>query len=126
MNHNLGACGHLGGMAHRHYRMRLASRDLDEENESYRIVGPLCTAIDTLARNIKLPLVKENDLLVVSCGGSYGPSSSPLFFISHNFPREVVYIPERSAFEDVSWLPQYNGSPGYQSEKSQLLSDRIS
>lgn len=107
MNHNLGACGHLGGMSHRHYQMQLVSRQSKSSNTELqlcRVVGPLCTAIDTLALNISLPEVCENDLIVVACSGSYGPSSSPLYFISHRFPSEVAYFSASDSYEDISWL----------------------
>lgn len=107
MNHNLGACGHLGGVSHRHYKMALIKTTSapSEETFNYRIVGPLCTAIDTLALNIRLPEVIEGDLIAVSCSGSYGPTSSPLFFISHAQPREVVHSLDGKLAKDITWLP---------------------
>lgn len=108
MNHNLGACGHLGGVSHRHYVMHaLTDRNDHREAQQYRVVGPLCTAIDTLAHRIQLPAVQEGDIIAVSCAGSYGPSASPLFFISHKLPREVVSLSGENEKQlyDISWLP---------------------
>ena len=112
MNHNLGACGHLGGVSHRHYSMQLlknsggVSHDVEEKHR-YRVVGPLCTAIDTLALRVNLPLAEVGDLLAVGYAGSYGPTASPLYFISHRLPKEVVCeVGEGPVeFKDVSWLP---------------------
>lgn len=108
MNHNLGACGHLGGVSHRHYAMHaLTDRNDRREAHQYRVVGPLCTAIDTLAHRVQLPLVQEGDLIVIGCAGSYGPSASPLFFISHKLPREVVSLSTQNEkqLHDITWLP---------------------
>lgn len=108
MNHNLGACGHLGGVSHRHYVMdTIANREGRREAQQYRVVGPLCTAIDTLAHRVQLPVVQEGDIIAVSCAGSYGPSASPLFFISHKLPKEVVSLSleNERQLHDISWLP---------------------
>ena len=106
MNHNLGACGQLGGTSHRHYRMRIAGRD-DASETACRVVGPLCTTVDTLAHRIRLPAVAAGDLLVIGCGGAYGPTASPIHFISHAGPREILVTEDggRPSFRDVSWLP---------------------
>lgn len=108
MNHNLGAAGHLGGVAHRHYPLQNLSADDGAPEETYRVVGPLCTAIDTLALRAKLPQVKAGHLLRIGCSGSYGPTASPLFFISHTQPCEVLVrrTDQGAEFEDVSWLPR--------------------
>ncbi|MFV8781407.1 alanine racemase [Microbulbifer sp. SA54] len=106
MNNNLGACGHLGGISHRHYSM-LNVTGQSGEKEKYRVVGPLCTAIDTLAHRVMLPKVSEGDLIAVGCSGSYGPTASPLFFIAHDLPREVVFTESEgreSKFEDATWI----------------------
>lgn len=107
MNHDLGACGHLGGAAHRHYALRNLSATAERSRETVRLVGPLCTAIDTLALRVDLPELKAGDLVGVPCGGAYGPTASPLYFIGHAFPSEVRLVEregENSSFEDVSWL----------------------
>lgn len=113
MNNNLGACGHMGGVAHRHYSMAKVAigREAevnDEALQTYRVVGPLCTAIDTLAQRVKLPTVSSGDYIMVSCGGSYGPSASPLFFISHSHPKEVVWergVSGGETLRDITWIP---------------------
>ncbi|MGH1486938.1 MAG: hypothetical protein ACRBCI_12015 [Cellvibrionaceae bacterium] len=105
MNNNLGACGHMGGISHRHYSMASIPARSDEV-EQYKIVGPLCTAIDTLAHRINLPELKEGDLIAVGCSGSYGPTASPLLFISHELPAEVAFHSqsEDKNFADFSWI----------------------
>lgn len=104
MNHNLGACGHLGGVSHRHYSMVNVSNDTGTDVQRYRVVGPLCTAIDTLAHRIELPTLEKGDLIAVGCSGSYGPSASPLLFISHGLPQEIAFKPSESRYIDVNWI----------------------
>ncbi len=58
--------------------------------ERVEIVGPLCTPLDTLARQAKLPPVEPGDLFGVFQSGAYGRTSSPLGFLSHNSPAEVL------------------------------------
>jgi diaminopimelate decarboxylase len=107
MNHNLGACGHLGGVSHRHYPIRNLSASERSPERTYRVVGPLCTAIDTLALRIELPTTNAGDLLGVGCSGAYGPTASPLFFISHAAPREVWWNEgAEPELLDTSWLPE--------------------
>lgn len=110
MNHNLAACGHMGGIGHRHYSMINASAEADAELETYKIVGPLCTAIDTLAQRIELPELKPGQIIAVGCAGGYGPSSSPLFFISHSAPKEVVLTRNENdgeSLQECTWLPTH-------------------
>jgi len=109
MNNNLGACGHMGGISHRHYSMRLVSQSSRaSDTQRYKVVGPLCTAIDTLAHRIDLPTVAAGDYIAVGCAGSYGPSASPLYFISHGLPKEVVYHGgSEAAFEEITWLSEH-------------------
>jgi len=76
----------------------------DNDVERYRIVGPLCTAIDTLAHRIELPKIKAGHLIAVGCSGSYGPSASPLLFISHGLPQEVAFRSGQSQFIDMNWI----------------------
>lgn len=104
MNHHLGACGHLGSVLHRNYRIFKLSDSGQEPSYSYELVGPLCTTIDTLGHNIKLPMLKAGDLIGIHCSGAYGITASPLHFISHDPPKEVLVdtLADGSNLEDVS------------------------
>lgn len=93
MNHHLGAAGHLGMVIHRPYRMavlKTASVGDDTSSEKQDLYGPLCTSIDCLGRGVRLPPIQEGDLLAVLASGAYGPTSSPLNFISHEPPSEYL------------------------------------
>jgi diaminopimelate decarboxylase len=90
MNHHLGACGHLGSVIHRNYRIFKVSGEISHPNRRYELVGPLCTSIDRLGHAIELPELHEGDLLAVHCSGAYGLTASPVNFISHEPPREFA------------------------------------
>ena len=55
-----------------------------------QIVGPLCTPGDLLAKNIQLPDAAIGDLIVVHHSGAYGLTASPVLFLSHGFPAELL------------------------------------
>ena len=90
MNHHLGACGHLGSVIHRNYRILKVGAEAGEPTRTYELVGPLCTSIDTLGHGVELPELREGDLLSVHCSGAYGLTASPVNFISHEPPREFA------------------------------------
>lgn len=90
MNHHLGACGHLGSVIHRNYRIFKVGATPGDATRPYELVGPLCTSIDTLGHGVELPDLAEGDLLGVHCSGAYGLTASPVNFISHEPPREFA------------------------------------
>ena len=46
------------------------------------------------------------DLIGVHCSGAYGPSASPLNFISYEPPKEIAVLEEDGGhkFEDITWM----------------------
>jgi diaminopimelate decarboxylase len=54
------------------------------------VVGPLCTPLDTLGRKIELPETRPGDLIAILQSGAYGLSASPVGFLSHPMPAEVL------------------------------------
>ena len=58
--------------------------------EVVNIVGPLCTPLDTIARDIRIPIPQLGDLVGVFQSGAYGRTSSPMSFLSHCSPPEVL------------------------------------
>ncbi len=55
------------------------------------VVGPLCTPLDSLARGLALPELREGDLLAVPNVGAYGLTASLVGFLSHPPPLEVAH-----------------------------------
>lgn len=98
MNNHLPASGHFGMVIHRNFRMHRVGGG--EAPEKIDLVGPLCTSIDRLASGVLLPPIAEGDLVAVHASGAYGPTASPLHFISHPLPHEVLVVGD--TLHDVS------------------------
>jgi diaminopimelate decarboxylase len=91
MNHHLAASGNLGQVIKRDYPILNASRPDDGPLAERVVVGPLCTPLDTLGRKVGLPATTESgDLLAVLQSGAYGLTASPVGFLSHPMPAEVL------------------------------------
>ena len=99
MNNHLPASGHFGMVVHRNYSMHKVG-GITQECEKIDLVGPLCTSIDRLARGVILPKINEGDLIAVHNSGSYGLTASPMHFISHSPPREILV--DRDVLLDVT------------------------
>ena len=78
----------------RNYVMHRVDRDSSDAGETlpHDISGPLCTSIDKLGGAVALPRLDEGDLLAIHAAGAYGPTASPLHFISHPLPVEVLVL----------------------------------
>jgi diaminopimelate decarboxylase len=74
----------------RNFPIGLLNRLADPPTEPVDVVGPLCTPLDTLARDIRLPPARVGDLVGIFQSGAYGRSASPLLFLSHPAPAEVL------------------------------------
>ena len=98
MNNHLPASGHFGMVIHRNYPMHKVGGGAPAEKVD--LVGPLCTSIDRLASGAMLPRIEEGDLIAVHISGAYGLTASPVHFISHSPPREILVTP--SGIEDVT------------------------
>ncbi len=89
MNHHLAASGNLGQTIKRNYPVALLNKLGAEPEEAVDVVGPLCTPLDTLARNVMLPRAEIGDLFGIFQSGAYGLSASPTGFLSHPTPAEI-------------------------------------
>jgi diaminopimelate decarboxylase len=89
LNHHLAAAGLFGMFLRRNYRMRNLSAPPGDANAGvFQLSGPLCTAIDVLARDVALPRLQAGDVIAIEASGAYGKSASPAGFISHPPARE--------------------------------------
>ena len=61
-----------------------------QEKELVSVVGPLCTPLDLIADKMELPTAEVGDLVVVFQSGAYGYTASPLGFLSHPLPKELL------------------------------------
>jgi diaminopimelate decarboxylase len=89
MHHHLAASGNLGQTIKRNYPIAVINKLGAPTEEIVDVVGPLCTPLDVLARNIELPRAEEGDLIGVFQSGAYARAASPLGFLSHPTPPEV-------------------------------------
>lgn len=90
MHHHLAASGNLGQVIKRDYPIVAATQMSDAHLSPATVVGPLCTPLDTLGRQTRLPTVAAGDLIAVLQSGAYGLSASPVGFLSHPMPAEVL------------------------------------
>lgn len=90
MHHHLAASGNLGQIIKRDYPIIAATRLGETERTQAEIVGPLCTPLDTLGRQTPMPELAPGDLIVVLQSGAYGLTASPVGFLSHPTPVEVL------------------------------------
>jgi diaminopimelate decarboxylase len=89
MHHHLAASGNLGQTIKRNYPVAILNRLTSPLDETVDVVGPLCTPLDVLARNVSLPKAEVGDLVGVFQSGAYARAASPLGFLSHPTPPEV-------------------------------------
>jgi diaminopimelate decarboxylase len=90
MNHHLAASGNLGQVIKRNFPIAILNKMNEKPCETVDVVGPLCTPLDVLARQVDLPSVEVGDLVGVFQSGAYARTASPLGFLSHPSPAEVL------------------------------------
>ncbi|HVX42537.1 MAG TPA: type III PLP-dependent enzyme [Mycobacteriales bacterium] len=88
-NHHMAAVG-VGSFVKRNFPLELLNRPAGDELMPWQITGPLCTPNDTIGKNVALPVLHAGDLLGVRRSGAYGPTASPVHFLSHGYPAEVL------------------------------------
>lgn len=67
------------------------NENLSDGFEEYNITGPLCTPGDLIGKQVLLPTLTIGDFILVINSGAYGPTASPVMFLSHGFPAEILY-----------------------------------
>lgn len=90
MHHHLAASGNLGQVIRKNFPVIIGNRVRDTEKEVVSIVGPLCTPLDLLAEEMMLPKAIVGDLIVILQSGAYGLSASPVAFLNHPLPEEIL------------------------------------
>lgn len=90
LHHQLAASGNFGQVIRRNYPVAIANRIQEPVRETVSIVGCLCTPLDLLADKVMLPPADVGDLVVVFQSGAYGLTASPINFLSHPIPSEVL------------------------------------
>lgn len=90
LHHHLAASGNFGQVLRKNYPVVIGSRVVGERRETASVVGPLCTPLDVLAGRMELAEADVGDLVVVMQSGAYGYTASPLGFLSHPAPEQVL------------------------------------
>ncbi|MBY7739005.1 type III PLP-dependent enzyme [Paenibacillus polymyxa] len=93
MNHYVSAT-FRGRRLRDNYPVRIMRRQVGEEVstalETVSIVGPLCTPEDCIVKKAELPPIREGDYIAFPNAGAYGLSYSPLYFLGHATPAELL------------------------------------
>lgn len=89
MNNHLPASGHFGMVIRRNYKMHRVGGE-GTETGSYDVTGPLCTSIDRLGGGVTLSTLSEGDVIAIHNSGAYGLTASPIHFIGHAPPAELM------------------------------------
>ena len=90
LHHHLAASGNFGQVLRKNYPVAIGTRLERGERETASVVGPLCTPLDLLADRMEIARAGPGDLVVVFQSGAYGLTASPLGFLSHPAPAEVL------------------------------------
>lgn len=107
MNHYLAASGNLGRVIKRNFPVRVLNRLNEPDHETVDVVGPLCTPLDVLARDVPMPKIRTGDSSA-SFNSVPTRTASSLGFLSHPTPAEVLIrngqtnlIRRRGTYEDL-------------------------
>ena len=90
LHHHLAASGNFGQVLRKNYPVAIGNRMREPHTEIASFVGPLCTPLDLLGDRMHVPAAQEGDLVVVFQSGAYGRTASPLQFLGHPPPAEVL------------------------------------
>lgn len=90
LHQHLAASGNFGQVIRKNYPVAVAHRVGGGRRETVSIVGPLCTPLDVLADRVEVGEAAEGDLIVVFQSGAYGLTASPINFLGHPHPLEVL------------------------------------
>lgn len=89
-NHHMAAIG-IGSVGKRNFPMSRIGRTTGAAPTPWNVTGPLCTPNDTIGKAVALPEdLAVGDLVAVHRSGAYGPTASPVHFLSHGYPAEVL------------------------------------
>ena len=90
LHHHLAASGNFGQVLRKNYPVLVGTRVLGGPREVASVVGPLCTPLDLLADRMEMASAGPGDLVVVFQSGAYGATASPVNFLSHPAPIELL------------------------------------
>ena len=90
LHHHLAASGNFGQVIRKNYPVLVGNKIQGSKRELVSVVGPLCTPLDLLADKMEMAKAEVGDLIVIFQSGAYGLTASPVKFLSHPPPVEVL------------------------------------
>ncbi len=90
-----------------YHKIEIVGKGEDEELSDCDVVGPVCESGDFFAKNIKLPVTRHNDLLVIHSAGAYCSTMSSNYNTRGRVAEVAVekgedrLIRRRETFEDM-------------------------
>lgn len=90
LHHFLAATGNLGQLLRRNYPIAIATRFGAAGEEEVTVTGCLCTPLDLLGDDVRLPRAGSGELVALFCAGAYGLSASPTAFLTQPMAREIL------------------------------------
>ncbi|WJY13494.1 type III PLP-dependent enzyme [Pectobacteriaceae bacterium CE90] len=91
-----GAAAGLGSVIRKNFPVRRLSARQEGAMQTYTLSGPLCTPTDIIADTVTLPRLAVGDLIGVFNSGAYGPTASPVYFLSFGYPAEILVDGDRA------------------------------
>lgn len=89
MNHHQ-ATTSIGTLVKNHFPIEIVNKMSHEKVQDGNVCGPLCTPADVLGKSVKMADAEPGDLLGILKSGAYGLTASPIKFLSHDHPMEVL------------------------------------
>jgi diaminopimelate decarboxylase len=90
MHHQLAASGNFGQVIRRNYPIAVGNRLAEPAESAATVVGCLCTPLDLLGDDVRLPDAQIGDSIVLFQAGAYGLTASPTAFLGHPLATEVL------------------------------------
>ena len=96
LHHQLAARGNFGQVIRRNYPVSIGNRPRPADDDQVSVVGCLCTPLDILADNVRLPRAEIGDLAVVfQAGGYVRQRAQPPSWDIRSRPRRSSSVPDR-------------------------------
>jgi diaminopimelate decarboxylase len=90
LHHHLAASGNFGQIIRKNYPVFVGNKVTGREREIVSVVGPLCTPLDLLADKMEMAKAEIGDFIVILQSGAYGLTASPIQFLNHPIPAELL------------------------------------
>lgn len=104
----------LGRYIRNNFPQHIFNKEQSEYKNIITVAGPLCTPTDILGQKLSLPQASVGDVVVIEKSGAYGLTDSPVLFLSHPMPTEILsfdnemfVLRERGKFTD--FITNQNG-----------------